>query len=282
MSILVVRHIAEKIAIIGAGKIGQAIIRALSTSNKFSIIATARRKETLRNLSSLGVITSLDNNYAVKNSEIIIISVKPYHVERVFSEVKKEHWKNKVIISIVAGISTSIIRAFTNNPEVYRAMPNINVLVKKSSTAIAYNGSPGENKELVEKIFSLMGKVYWVREELLDAWTGLIGSGPAYLAEIIDGMILGAFSIGLPRDIAFQAILDVMEGTAELLRNRRVHPAQMRDEVTTPGGTTIRGLAVLESNGVKAALIKAVEEATERSIEVNENIRKKIGLNNSS
>jgi len=278
----VVRHIAEKIAIIGAGKIGQAIIRALSTSNKFSIIATARRKDTLKNLSSLGVTTSLDNNYAIKNSDIIIISVKPYHVERVFSEVKKEYWKNKVIISIVAGISTSIIRTFTGNPEVYRAMPNINVLVKKSSTAIAYNGSSGENKEVVEKIFSLMGKVYWVREELLDAWTGLIGSGPAYLAEIIDGMILGALSIGLPRDIAFQAILDVMEGTADLLRNRRIHPAQMRDEVTTPGGTTIRGLAVLESNGVKAALIKAVEEATERSMEVNNIIKKKIGLNNNT
>ncbi len=261
--------IAEKIAIIGAGKIGQALIKALVSSGYDNIIATARRQITLRNVSKLGVETTQDNDKAVRESVIVILSVKPYHLPNVLREVREESWKNKIVVSLLAGVKTSTLREFMPETEVYRAMPNINALVRKSSTAIASNGQPGPGKVTVERIFRTVGKVYWVPEELLDAWTGLVGSGPAYIAEIVDGLILGALAIGVPRDLAFESILDVLEGTAELLRSTQIHPSQMRDEVTTPGGTTIRGLSVLESESVKAALIKAVEAATQRSREVS-------------
>lgn len=275
--------IAEKIAIIGAGKIGQALIKALVSSGYDNIIATARRQITLRNVSKLGVETTQDNDKAVRESVIVILSVKPYHLPNVLREVREDSWRNKIVVSLLAGVKTSTLREFMPETEVYRAMPNINALVRKSSTAIASNGQPGPGKVTVERIFRTVGKVYWVPEELLDAWTGLVGSGPAYIAEIVDGLILGALAIGVPRDLAFESILDVLEGTAELLRSTQIHPSQMRDEVTTPGGTTIRGLSVLESESVKAALIKAVEAATHRSrevsVQVDEQVRRMLRSN---
>lgn len=268
--------IAEKIAVIGAGKIGQALIKALVSSGYENIIATARRQITLRNVSKLGVETTIDNDRAVREAVLIILSVKPYHLPNVLQEVRSESWSGKTVVSLLAGVRIATLREFIKGAEVYRAMPNINSLVRKSSTAIAYNGQPGPGKVTVERIFRTVGKVYWVPEELLDAWTGLVGSGPAYIAEIVDGLILGALSIGVPRDLAFESILDVLEGTAELLRSTQIHPSQMRDEVTTPAGTTIRGLAVLESESVKAALIKAVEAATQRSKEVSVLVDKQV------
>ena len=268
--------IAEKIAVIGAGKIGQALIKALVSSGYDNIVATARRQITLRNVSKLGVETTQDNNKAVNDAVIVILSVKPYHLPNVLQEVKPGSWDGKIVVSLLAGVRISTLREYMPRAEVYRAMPNINALVRKSSTAIAYNGQPGPGKFTVERIFRTVGKVYWVPEELLDAWTGLVGSGPAYIAEIVDGLILGALAIGVPRDLAFESILDVLEGTAELLRSTQIHPSQMRDEVTTPAGTTIRGLSVLESESIKAALIKAVEAATQRSREVSIQVDKQI------
>ena len=273
----------EAIAIIGAGKIGSAIIKALRTCSDVKIIATGRRDETLRYAEKLGAIATRDNDKAVRGAEIVVLSVKPYHFPTVVKQVSKGSWKGKTVVSIMAGIKIKTLRdALGENIEIYRAMPNINALVRKAATAISTLDEFGKHKEAVEELFKCLGTVFWVPEEYLDIWTGLVGSGPAFIAEIVDALVLGAVASGMPRDLAYQGILDVLEGTSTLLKNIRVHPAEVRDEVTTPGGTTIRGLMVMESEGVKAALMKTVEETYKRSrkigLEIDSKIRKELGL----
>ncbi|MEM4020399.1 MAG: pyrroline-5-carboxylate reductase [Desulfurococcaceae archaeon] len=273
----------RRIAIIGAGKIGSAMIQAFRDCFRYiEIIATGRRESTLKNAELLGTIATRDNNEAVSSSDLVILSVKPHHLPDVIRQVNKDNWRDKIVISIIAGVRLDTLRLILEGAELYRAMPNINAYVKKSSTAIA-TLSESVHKDIVERLFTCLGSVYWVPEEILDAWTALAGSGPAYIAEIIDALVLGAVATGMPRDLAYKAILDVLEGTAILLRNKNeIHPIEVRDEVTTPAGTTIRGLMVFESRGVKAALMRTVEAAYKRSCyigkEIDEYVRKELGI----
>jgi pyrroline-5-carboxylate reductase len=275
----------ERIGIIGAGKIGSAMIRAFKECfTDVEIIATGRRDVTLRNAELLGARVTRDNDEAVRSSDLIILSVKPYHFPDVVRQVNKDSWRGKIVVSVMAGVKLKTLKLILGEAEIYRAMPNINTYVKKSSTAITHLGDP-QHRELVEKTFRCIGSVYWVPEEVIDAWTAMAGSGPAYIVEIIDALVLGGIAVGMPRDLAYMAILDVLEGTASLLRNNsNVHPLEIRDEVTTPAGTTIRGLMVFESHGVKAALMKTVEAAYKRSLsiggEIDDYVREQLGLNN--
>ena len=267
----------ETLAVIGAGKIGSAIIRAVKKCySGLDIIATGRREKTLVQARELGATATRDNNEAVSRAQLIVLSVKPYHFPVVLRQVERNAWRDKIVLSVMAGVKLSTLREALTGAIVYRAMPNINALVGSSATAVTTDSNGREYKEIIEEMLACMGTVYWVPEEILDVWTGLAGSGPAFLAEIIDAMVLGAVAVGMPRDLAYNAILDVLEGTAKLLKNRHVHPVEMRDEVTTPGGTTIKGLMMLESEGVKAAMMKTVEAASLRATEIGEKIDKAI------
>jgi len=267
----------ETMAVIGAGKIGSAIIKAvLKCRHDLNIIATGRREETLKHIRSLGIEATRNNDYAVRSSELIVLSVKPYHFPVVVKQVSEEAWKEKTVISVMAGVKLETLEKSLKGAEVYRAMPNINALVMHSATALALNRNNYRNKEVVEDLFRCLGSIFWVPEDYLDIWTGLVGSAPAFIAEIIDGLILGAVASGMNRELAYSAILDVLEGTAKLLKTIPIHPAEMRDEVTTPAGTTIRGLMMLESEGVKAALMKTVETSYKRSAEIGNEIDKQI------
>lgn len=274
----------KTVAVLGAGRIGSAIIRAVKDCCwDVEVIATGRREETLESARALGARATRDNNEAVRLADLVVLSVKPHHFPVVVRQVSRELWGGKVVVSVMAGVKLRTLESLLVGAEVYRAMPNINALVKKAATAIATGNSENPRKGVVENLFKCLGSVYWVPEEFLDVWTGLVGSGPAFIAEIIDALVLGAVASGMPRDIAYKAILDVLEGTSALLKNRGTHPAEVRDEVTTPGGTTIRGLKVMESMGVKAALMETIEAAYRRSAEIgneiDQNIRKELGIN---
>ncbi len=263
------------ISVLGAGKIGSAIIKAVKENCKdVEVIATGRREETLRNAEQLGAKATRDNDEAVREGKLIILSVKPQHFPVVVKQVGKDRWKGKVVVSVMAGVKLKTLESVLEGAEVYRAMTNVNAMVKKASTAVATNN--GKNKDAVENLLKLLGTVYWVPEEFIDVWTALIGSGPAFLAEIIDALTMGAVASGMPRELAYNAILDVMEGTAVLLKARNSHPISVRDEVTTPAGTTIRGLMVMEARGVKSALMETIEAAYKRSIEIGNEIDKEI------
>ncbi len=270
---ITVDRVAKTIAVIGAGKIGSAIIKSLNECcREVRIIATGRRNETLENARSLGAEVTKDNREAVRSADLVILSVKPHHFPVVIKQVGSNAWGGKIVVSVMAGIKLATLESVIPNAEVYRAMTNVNALVRKASTAIATLNSNSEGRLVVEDLFKCLGNVYWVPEEYLDIWTGLVGSGPAFIAEIIDALVLGAVASGMPRDIAYKAILDVLEGTAVLLKNVDSHPAVIRDEVTTPAGTTIRGLMVMEEEGVKSALMKTVEAAYKRSAEIGNEI----------
>ncbi|MFP3259685.1 MAG: pyrroline-5-carboxylate reductase [Sulfolobus sp.] len=254
-----------RIAVLGAGKIGSAIIRGIK--DKYEVIATGRSEETLKRIKELGVEGTRDNRLAVEKSDIIIISVKPQHFKSLYSSLGNNIWNGKKVVSVMAGVKISTLSSILQGAKVFRAMPNINAIVGHSTTAIAE-----ERDEEIEDIFKNIGSVYWVSEELLDAWTAIIGSGPAFMAEIIDAFALGAVACGMPRELAYNAILDMVEGTVKFLKNCKTHPVFLRDQVTTPAGTTIRGLMVMESEGVKSAIIKTVEASYQRSVSIGKEI----------
>lgn len=263
--------LADKtIAVLGAGKIGTAIIKSLS-GVAGQIIATGRRDETLSKAEELGAVAMKDNARAASLADIVIISVKPYQLPVVIRDIKG-YVSGKIVISIAAGVRRATIASRLSGATVFRAMPNINAMIGMSTTAIVDGDYDPDSRVQVETVFRAMGTIYWIPEEWIDTWTGLVGSGPAYLAEIIDGLVLGAVSMGLPRDVVYKAILDTFKATAELLARNGKHPAVIRDEVTTPAGTTIHGLKVLEARGVKSALMEIVEASSIRGRELGREI----------
>lgn len=263
------------LAVIGAGRIGQAIIRA-SRGCVSRVIATGRRRETLEAARSLGAEAARDNARAARQADLVVVSVKPHHFPLVAPQLR-EAVEGKVVVSIVAGVRLSTLRLAFPGAEVYRAMPNINALIARSTTALATDGdSRGPRAGLVEGLFKCLGSVYWIPEEWMDAWTALVGSSPAFIAEIVDALVMGAVMVGMPRELAYKALLDALKATAEHLERSPAHPLQLRDEVTTPAGTTIYGLAKLESEGVKAGLMKVIEASTRRGSQLGESIDKTV------
>lgn len=262
-----------RVGVLGAGRIGSAMIRALKLCTPdLEVYASGRSEETLTRASRFGAKVSRDNSYVVRNSDLIIVSVKPYHFLDLYNQVPPDLWSGKLVVSVMAGVRLETLSRVLHGARVFRAMPNINTLVSKSATAIATNNNNSDDHLAVEDIFRCFGSVYWVPEEYLDIWTSLVGSGPAFIAEIIDGLVLGAVSSGMTRDVAYKATLDMIEGTVKLLRELGSHPIEIRDEVTTPSGTTIQGLKVLESKGIKAGLIEVVETSFRRSREIGAEI----------
>lgn len=269
------------VSVLGAGRIGQAILRSLAPCGA-RLIGTGRRNATLRAIAETGAEPLRDNRLAVERADIIIVSVKPYQFAELASEISGLVG-GKTVISVVAGVKLETLKAAFPGARVVRAMPNINALIGKSTTAIATDpqGERDGALRLAEKVFSCLGTVYTIPEEWFDTWTALVGSSPAFLAEIIDGLVLGAVMTGMPRELAYKALLDAIKATAEHLQLTPYHPLQLRDEVTTPAGTTIYGLKILESRGVKSGLMEVVETSTERGRILGEmidhKVRKQIG-----
>lgn len=264
------------VAVLGAGKIGSILAQGFRSCG-YRVIATARRPERLEQLRLMGFEAYSDNKRALSEAQIAVISVKPYQFPELARQIRGAA-RDKVIVSVMAGVPLRVLRRALPGAELYRAMPNLNALVKKSSTAVAYQGE-APSKELVIELFRCIGNVYEIPEQLIDAWTAAIGSGPAIIAEIIDALILGSLAVGIPRQLAYNAVLEMLEGTASYLRARPEHPAQLRDEVTTPGGTTIRALKIIEGKGTKSAIIEAIEKATLRAKELARQIEESINQN---
>ncbi|MEM4485914.1 MAG: pyrroline-5-carboxylate reductase [Zestosphaera sp.] len=260
------------VGVLGAGRIGSAIIRSVrSCMPDVVVYASGRSDETLARVSGLGARVFRDNARVVGNSDLVVISVKPHHFPELYSQVPEGLWSDRVVVSIMAGVKLSTLGKVLSGAEVFRAMPNINALVGRSTTAVTAGDDVSDSgRALVEKVLQCLGSVYWVSEEYMDVWTSLIGSGPAFMAEVIDGLVLGAVASGMPRDLAYRAVLDMIEGTARLLKELKAHPAEIRDEVTTPAGATIRGLKILETEGIKAGLMEVVESSCRRSREIGE------------
>jgi pyrroline-5-carboxylate reductase len=218
-----------------------------------------------------GIGITSQNQEAVAFADIIILCVKPQALGVVLEEIKNVIRDDQLIISIIAGITTRTIGQYIGrkNP-VVRVMPNIPAVVDEAASAICLGEYAQDlHKEIANKIFSAVGEVEFAPEELMDVVTGLSGSGPAYIYMVIEALTDGGVLMGLPRNIATRLATQTVLGSAKLVRETNVHPAVLKDQVTTPGGTTILAIKELEESGLRPMLIRAVETATKRSRELS-------------
>ena len=264
-----------KIAVIGAGNIGGALIGGILKSHLAEpkdVVATDAREERRQELEEQWKIRVLatDNRKAVAGRDIVILAVKPHIVPAVLDELRGALRENQIVITVAAGVPLALYEAVLGNRiPLFRAMPNIPVVVEEGATAVAGNhATTPEQRKVVEKIFGALGCVVFVEESQLDAVTGLSGSGPAYIYMVIEALIDGGKKMGLSQEVATRLTEQTVLGAAKLVRETKLHPAILRDEVVTPGGTTIAAMHELERHGLRAMLISAVETATLRSKEI--------------
>ncbi|MBD2259164.1 pyrroline-5-carboxylate reductase [Pseudanabaena sp. FACHB-2040] len=216
------------------------------------------------------VMTTADNAAVVAKSTVLLLAVKPQIIDKVAPELIQAAAESpRLVLSILAGVTLTRLQSYFAQWPLVRAMPNTPATVGAGITAIAAGIHTGaEELDLARRIFQSIGDVVEVPESLMDAVTGLSGSGPGYVAIMIEALADGGVAAGLPRTTAMQLALQTVRGTAELLLQSGLHPAQLKDRVTSPGGTTIAGIAHLEAAGLRSALIEAVCSACDRSREL--------------
>ena len=264
----------KTIGFVGAGNMGEAMIKGLLAANLVppaSICATDVRRERLKELDrQYGIQIAADNPELVRHVDVVILAVKPQIIEPVLREVAHALTRRKLMISIAAGVSTAKLRTIVGKDvRLIRVMPNTPALVLEGVTAIAKaEGLESDDLDTAGEIFSAVGRVVVLDEELLDAVTGLSGSGPAYVALVIESLADGGVKMGLDRITAMTLATQTVLGAAKLLLETGLHPGALKDMVSSPGGTSIAGIAALEEGGIRTTFIKAVERATQRSREL--------------
>ena len=264
--------LTNKLAFIGGGQMAEAIIGGLLSGNvcrSESLWATdpvAARCDRLK--SRFAVRVGSDNRQAVAWADVVILAIKP----RILPEVLKEvgaGLDRVLLISIAAGVTIQAIMNQTPAKRVIRAMPNMPALVREGMTALAWSGALAEeDKAIARAVFQAVGRVIPIEERLMDAVTGLSGSGPAYVFQTIEALADGGVKMGLPRQIAEILAAQTVLGAAKMVLELGDHPAKLKDRVASPGGTTIAGLHRLEEGRFRATLMAAVEAATKRSEEL--------------
>ena len=267
----------KKISIIGTGNMGEALVSGLVASgscNPEDMICTDIREDQLKSAKEkYSVITTTNNIEAVEAGEIVIYAVKPQIIASVFRETASALDMSKLIISIAAGVPLAAIESCLNKKlRLIRVMPNIAAFVRESATVVAAGENATENDiKLAMAIFDSMGKSIFIKENILmDAITGLSGSGPAYIFLIVEALADAGVKVGLSRQEALFLSTQTVLGAAKLLLETQEHPGRLRDMVTSPGGTAIAGIHTLEKGGLRTTLINAVEVATNRSKELGE------------
>ena len=256
---------------LGGGNMAEALIRGLSASREFDLQVSDKMKERLGHLSShYRVATTDDNLELVKSSQVIILAVKPPVVPAVLSEIKTV-LRDKLLISIAAGITVNRLKSVLGkSSRVIRGMPNNPAMVGAGVTAIyADPAARREDLELTAGIFRAVGLAAFVEsEELMNAVTGLSGSGPAFIYIVAEALSDAGVKLGLSRSLADLLSFRTILGAARMLEETRKHPAELKNQVTSPGGTTIAGIEVLEARGLRSTLIEAVAAAARRSREL--------------
>ena len=267
-----------KLGFLGGGNMSQAILKGLlsaSVINPKEIIVSDVDSKKLNNLKKdFRINTTLKNRDAVKDSDVIVISVKPQIIDEVLQETSDLAQEKKLFISVAAGVPIAKITNLLSGKQskklaVARTMPNTPALVLQGVTAISFSEHVKKSdKKIVHQIFEAVGKTVEVNEDKLDAVTGLSGSGPAYIFTIMEALSDAGVKMGLSREIANKLTFQTVLGAAQLALDSGKHPGQLKDMVTSPGGTTIHGVHALEAKGIRDALIGAVEAATNRSKEL--------------
>lgn len=264
----------KRLAFIGGGNMAEALLRGILSANRLQptdILATDVRAERLAYLqATYGIGVASDNGEAVRQAETVLLAVKPQVMAPVLEGLTGAIGEKQLVVSIAAGISTAAIaEVFPKPVRVVRVMPNTPALVLEGMSVLTRgrHATP-QDLETARRLFEAVGKVAIVDESLMDAVTGLSGSGPAYVFLIIEALSDAGVKVGLPRDVSLALAAQTVRGSARLVMETGKHPGELKDMVTSPGGTTIAGLHALEQGAVRAALVNAVEAATRRSQEL--------------
>jgi pyrroline-5-carboxylate reductase len=262
------------IGFIGGGNMSEALIGGLIRTGRArpeQLLATdivPARREFLATRFSISA--SSDNRLTAARSQILVLSVEPQHLDAVLGDIHAEAGPDKLIVSVAAGYPIArISRHLPGSRRIVRAMPNTPSIIGEGVTALARApGLTDEDAVRAESLFESVGKVVMLEERLMDAVTGLSGSGPAYVYMMIEALADGGVKMGLPRHTAAMLAVQTVAGAAHMILSSEEHPAVLKDRVASPGGTTIAGLHELENGRLRAALMSAVEAAAGRSSEL--------------
>eukprot|EP00262_Sarcandra_glabra_P003807 TRINITY_DN14619_c0_g1_i1.p1 TRINITY_DN14619_c0_g1~~TRINITY_DN14619_c0_g1_i1.p1 ORF type:complete len:316 (+),score=51.79 TRINITY_DN14619_c0_g1_i1:128-949(+) len=261
------------VGFIGAGKMAESIARGVSVSGVLpaSNMRTAHSRSDRRDVfSSFGVKVFQNNFEVIEESDVIILSVKPQSVKEVALELKPLLSNQKLLVSLAAGIKLKDLQEWTGHSRLIRVMPNTPSAVGQAATVMSLGEMATEKDgEFISRLFGAIGKIWTANEKCFDAVTGLSGSGPAYIYLAIDALADGGVAAGLPRDLALGLASQTVLGAATLAMKTGKHPGQLKDDVASPGGTTIAGIHELEKGGFRATLMNAVIAATKRSQELS-------------
>jgi pyrroline-5-carboxylate reductase len=264
-----------KIGVIGTGAMGSALIRGLLKQGIVGpqdICASDIDGARAERLSKEAGVRALPDNASVaKATEVLLICVKPQQMKETLVPLRPQISPRHLVMSIAAGVRLQTIEGYLpEGTRVIRAMPNQACQVGRSATALSLGKAATEgDREMAERIFSSVGMTYVVEEELLDAVTGLSGSGPAYAYIMIDAMAQGGVEMGLPREMAVALAAQTLLGAATMVLETKRHPEELRDLVTSPGGTAIAGIRALEGGDFRSAVIRAVVSAAKRAKELS-------------
>ncbi len=253
---------------------GEALVSGLIRSGgrgAEEIVVTGRREERVKELAeTYGVTATLSNADAVAASDVLVLTVKPQDMEALLSQIREHVTPRHVVVTFAAGIRTSFVqRHLRDGVPIVRVMSNVAVLVDEAMSVVAA-GSNAEDRhlEVAEELLGYVGRVIRLSEGHLDAVTATSGSGPAYFFLLAEAMIEACILLGLSRDVATELIIQTMLGSAKMLRDTGRHPVELREMVTSPGGTTIAAIRHLEEAGVRAAFLNAIDAARHRSAEL--------------
>jgi len=266
----------KKLALVGAGKIGEALLSGILSSQLVSVnnVVAADADQTRADYigEKYGVKTYTNNRQAVAGADLVLLCVMPQRVKDVLREIRKTVRKRALVISVAASVRTALLeQELDRGMRVIRVMPNTPCLIRQGMSALCRGKhASDEDLKIAQAIFSSMGRTVVVDERHMDAITGLSASGPAYVYLIIESLAEAGVKLGLPRELSTELSAQTLLGASALVLHTGEHPAKLKDVVTTPAGCTIDGLLELEEGGLRVTLIKAVVRAAERAKELVE------------
>lgn len=266
----------RRIAVLGVGKIGEALIRALVERGGVSaqdMTGTVGREESQGRIERLGIKMARANAEAVRGADLVVVAVKPTVVPQVCEDIRAALAPQALVISVAASVTTAALEAALSPAvPVVRVMPNTPCLLGEGMSVLARGKhAKDEHLRLARELFDAVGRTAVLDEKLMDGVTGLSGSGPAYVYVVIESLAEAGVKVGIPRDISTLLAAQTVLGAARMVLELGEHPALLKDAVTTPAGCTVDGLLELEEGGLRVTLIKAVMRATERARELAPN-----------
>ena len=265
----------KKIGFIGVGNMGSAMLKGIlgaGLASKDEVIASCRSEQSQKRVSdALGITVTLDNK-AAADADVVFIAVKPAQLDEVASQIRETVRDGQLVGSVAAGYDRGKLHfALGTDTHIIRTMPNTPAMVGEAMSALCTDRLvTDEEKEKALELFNSFGKAEFVDEKLMDAVTGVSGSSPAFIYMIIEAMADAAVAEGMPRKQAYTFAAQSVLGSAKMVLETGKHPGELKDAVTSPGGTTIAGVAALEKDGMRAAMIDAVRTAAQRSREMSE------------